>query len=1052
MSGQPLAVSTESVNGWFNQALLAQGFRSVLRVPLRYDHELLGVLSLASRRADAFATAPPGVLAFAEQLSVLVAAERSRLQGHLDARRGEFLASIATAQSQAEPGHGFAAAASVIAASVNADAVWLQTPETDSGWPDPVPILPHAPIGQARCRADVSQRSDDDLDRELAGQGFRSVLVVPEGQHNLICAARAPYAFSAETIALVTPAVRLVAAAHSRAVLAAGRSQVSALESAAVLIEPASGEIIDINPSAGKLLQAVRGDSLWSIAATNSALSARSRLTSATGAESFDVVIDRGGEQRTLEVYAAGAPRGLWLLTLRDATQEKLSKRWGAALQRAALAAQSAAGIGELQESIVQVLREHDLQATLDAVDGPPRATDQVTVARGWPRLELDDRVLVIEHEATSDIGEALDAFRRDVTSALERLRAEARLRETNEQLADAVAARTAELEGLYAYSRDLGEAERVEEALAIAVTHIASALGSPAAAVICLSGRHFGAGSPAGQARAETMLQELDPREHMACRGLVRGPGSVERLDVAKALVSTSRGRGLVIVELEDKPDNEQLKLLLAHASQLGATLDRLRLREEAEGSRLRSIADVVGEGIALVDAEGTVEPENAAAEELLADLRNPNGEYARQLTDLIAAARDLGEPVEREISASGRTFLGAARAIPASAGQIALTLRDVTEQRLTQERLSQSERLAALGQLVSGVAHELNNPLTGILGFAQLLQDKPLDDDARRSVETIQSEAERAGKIIQDLLSFARRREPVREAVDVNELLSRVLNIRAYDLQSDGVNVELDLAGDLPAVDGDGDQLQQVFFNVLTNAVQAVRQTASPKRIAVETRRDGDNIRVRFSDSGPGIPAEALSRVFEPFFTTKEAGEGTGLGLSISYGIVKEHGGSITVGNAPSGGALVEIVLPVRTSSAGAGSDERLPATESTPVRVLVADDEESIRAVLSRMLTDEGHQVIAVEDGAQALAVLSRENFDLVITDLKMPEINGQELYAEIKASDAAMARRVIFITGDTLNPETRAFIDSVDNPTLEKPFRLERLRELISQVLA
>ncbi|HET9200091.1 MAG TPA: ATP-binding protein, partial [Dehalococcoidia bacterium] len=752
----------------------------------------------------------------------------------------------------------------------------------------------------------------------------------------------------------------------------------------------------------------------------------------------------------TVEVRASPSAGDPWLLVMSDVTTDRQAQRLVEALQRAASAARAASSVEELGDSIVRVLAEHDLRSRFQPADGGQGATRHATDADKWLQLRVEDRILVIESPAGA-AADAVDAFERDVLSAVERLQTEERLREANLRLANAVTARTADLEGLYAYSRDLAEAESEEEAARVAVAHLSAALDAPAAAVLCLGGRHVGAGSAGKQARAEDILLELEPDEHSSCRRLLRLPITEAAADVAKALTPTSRGNGLLTVELHDA-GNEQLKLLLTHSTQLGATLDRLGIRQEAEGSRLRSIADVVDEGIAIVDLEGTIEPENAAAEVLLAALTQSEGQYDGQLDELISSARDTNAAVEREIIVGGRTLLAAARAIPASPGRVALTLRDVTEQRLTQERLSQAERLAALGQLVSGVAHELNNPLTGILGFAQLLQDEPLDDDARRSVETIQSEAERAGKIIQDLLSFARRREPRRGPVDVDELLSRVLNIRAYDMQSEGVNVELDLAADLPPVDGDGDQLQQVFFNVLTNALQAVRMTPSPRRISVATSGNADEVRVRLSDSGPGIPPEALGRIFEPFFTTKEPGEGTGLGLSISYGIVQEHGGSIAVRNEPSGGVSVEITLPARRQAAEADDDQADDTATTGRARILVADDEESIRAVLLQMLAGDGHEVVTAEDGAQALAALSRQDFDLVITDLKMPEISGQELYAEIQASNPELARRVIFITGDTLNEQTRAFVDSLDNPTLEKPFRLERLRALISQVLA
>jgi len=373
----------------------------------------------------------------------------------------------------------------------------------------------------------------------------------------------------------------------------------------------------------------------------------------------------------------------------------------------------------------------------------------------------------------------------------------------------------------------------------------------------------------------------------------------------------------------------------------------------------------------------------------------------------------------------------------------------------RLVQERLLQSEKMSSVGQLVSGVAHELNNPLTGIMGFAQLLLLKDLDEASRRQVETIYSEAERASKIVSNLLTFARRRRAQKEPANLNTLIERVLELRNYDLRVRNVDVQLRLDPSLPETMLDTNQIQQVLLNIIINAEQAMRGDGAEGRLTITTAAQHGAIVASFTDSGPGMSSETLRRIFDPFFTTKDAGEGTGLGLTISYGIIEDHGGRIWAESQPGSGTTFFIELPVVTGAAPArtadnGDEPARAGVEGC--RVLVVDDEESIQELLTNVLQMDRHQVVLARNGAEALDLVTREPFDLIITDIKMPVMGGTELYQRLHDDGHPLARRLIFVTGDTVAPETRTFLQRVANPVLSKPFRLRDVRETVQTVLA
>jgi two-component system NtrC family sensor kinase len=367
-------------------------------------------------------------------------------------------------------------------------------------------------------------------------------------------------------------------------------------------------------------------------------------------------------------------------------------------------------------------------------------------------------------------------------------------------------------------------------------------------------------------------------------------------------------------------------------------------------------------------------------------------------------------------------------------------------------QERLLQSEKMASVGQLVSGVAHELNNPLTGVTGFAQLLLSRDLDEQTRHDVETIYSEAERAAKIVQNLLSFARRRKAQKGLANLNTLLERVLELRSYDLRVKNIDLELDLDPHLPLTMSDPDQIQQVLFNIVTNAEHAMLSAHGSGKLRVRSRAEKGYIYVSFTDDGAGIPPQNLRRVFDPFFTTKEGGQGTGLGLTICYGIIDEHGGRIRVDSQPGKGATFVVELPIVR---GVELPEPESEKEVEPVkisrRVLVVDDEESILALLHDVLAADGHRVDTAHNGEEAVEYLLKHGYDLLITDIKMPGMGGQALYQRVKQLDSELAKNTVFITGDTVSAETRNFLQKVQNVCLAKPFKIREVRDILNRLL-
>ena len=378
---------------------------------------------------------------------------------------------------------------------------------------------------------------------------------------------------------------------------------------------------------------------------------------------------------------------------------------------------------------------------------------------------------------------------------------------------------------------------------------------------------------------------------------------------------------------------------------------------------------------------------------------------------------------------------------------------VRDVSERKKLDDetrdiyhQLLQAEKMAALGQTVSGVAHELNNPLATILNWAERLSQRTtLEEPVRRGLETILSEAERAARIVRNLLTFARKRQTTRAMVDVNQVVRETLALRAYEQRVTNISVIDALAAGLPNVFADGHQVQQVLLNLVINAEQAMLSANGRGVLVVRTWHDADqeSVILEINDDGPGIPDDLQPKIFDPFFTTKEVGKGTGLGLTVAYAIVQEHGGRIRLESRPNIGASFYVELPVTGAKLPPAPTTRAredPVEAVAGASILVVEDEAKLASAVVDVLRDEGYLVDHAPDGEEALNKVGAQAFDLVICDLKMPRMDGMAFYRMLSAAAPGLSKRVIFVTGDVAGTDAEKFLEESGCRWLAKPFRL------------
>ena len=578
---------------------------------------------------------------------------------------------------------------------------------------------------------------------------------------------------------------------------------------------------------------------------------------------------------------------------------------------------------------------------------------------------------------------------------------------------------------------------------------------------------------------------------------GLVRFAISRERIEVAQgvgtptvslivgmtvrsAAVAPLRSQGvtmgaLAVADRQGGPfTTEDLWLLSTVATNASVVLANSRLYEIVRQSKeeWETAFDALAEGIAVVGPTGAVLRANRALAALaqLGESELVGRGFCETLfgsseavEELIRAAyrRQRPAPLVVRLEQSQRVLrLTAApfaeqpgRPASAGTGPVVILVEDVTEQRILEAQLIQNDKMASIGQLVSGVAHELNNPLTSIAGLAELLLERePHPDFPHEHLRVIHDQAERAGRIVRNLLTFARKGVAEKSAVDLNDVAVRTSLLIVYELQLHAIELESALSPEPVIVLGDRYELQQVLLNLVNNAVQAVSQLepGRPRRIRLETAVQSGTALLRVLDSGPGVPPHLVSYLFTPFFTTKAPGEGTGLGLSLSYGLVKAHGGILTYETPPEGGAEFRISLPAYE----APEDHPLLEPPETALqvghRILVVDDDPAVHRLVSALFTPQGHVVEAVRSGAQGLRMLEQRNFDLIVADA-MAAVGPSELFVQALAARRpdACSRMVLGIAG---NGDLHEPVPEFGIRCARKPFSLRDLNALAEEIFA
>lgn len=579
--------------------------------------------------------------------------------------------------------------------------------------------------------------------------------------------------------------------------------------------------------------------------------------------------------------------------------------------------------------------------------------------------------------------------------------------------------------------------------------------------------GRVIRAGGTWCVADAEEHHDKLHPswfqRPEQPLRGVAIVPVQRRGERIGAVTIATHRVHSFSPLELERV---EAMADLLSVALANAELFETMRQAEWRFRTLFRAAPDAV---LTVLQTTGRVREANDAVRDVFG--LEPHQVVGRLLLDAVLPAdRPIleealertfnGQPARVEVhvlvpgGATRVVSLAASRLPEADPPSALLVGRDMTHERELRVRLMESDRLAAVGELVAGVAHEVNNPLSSISAFAQLLlREQGLSPQQRESIEVIRGETMRASQVVKDLLAFARRSEPHSAPLDLNNVVGRSLRMRQYQFGESAVRVESDLAADLPPVMGDARQLQQVCLNLLTNAVQAMSPGGG--QLTVRTYQVNDLVRLEVRDTGPGIAVDVRARIFEPFFTTKKEGEGTGLGLSVSYGIVTSHGGKIEVAETGPGGTCFRVTLSAVSAHADASEHAREagPAGLRSPLaglKVLFVDDEPALRRGMEAFGAMRGFTVLTAADGAAALETTRSTGLDAVVCDLRMPGMDGFAFHDELRAERPGLAARTIFITGDVAaSVASRSSVSR--QPVLNKPFAFDKVEEALVAVL-
>jgi len=587
------------------------------------------------------------------------------------------------------------------------------------------------------------------------------------------------------------------------------------------------------------------------------------------------------------------------------------------------------------------------------------------------------------------------------------------------------------------------------------------------------LKGTETGAGEGPGVVAAAMAEGKLQTAE-----GVGRGaPLVLGEVRARQAAAVPLRAHGMTVgavavaKESAEPYSEDDLRLLSTVATHAAMAFANARFFALIHSGKLQweTTFDALADGVAVVDETGRVRRANRALAEMIGtklpdliglDLSTTLVSGSSELADLIATARGGSRPPPLTFRSTtlNRILRVGASLISAEVapGWVATLIEDVTEQKALEAQLVQSEKMAAVGQLVSGVAHELNNPLTSIAGLSEFLLQRPEPSARDRDhIRVIHEQAERAAKIVGDLLAFARKGPTDVEHVGLNEVAERALSLIGYELRLRDVQLETDFAPGLLPVRGDRHQIQQVVLNLLTNAVQAMSALPpeQPRRLRVTTARENKQAVLRVADSGPGIPDDLLPRVFDPFVTTKAPGKGTGLGLSITYRIVEDHGGQITADRASEGGALFTVALPVGRPTPSPSQIEGAGRGETAAPggrRILLMDDDPAVRRMIGVLFAQDGQDVETAPDAKQAIDLLARNRYDLVIADARAAVSAGESFATVLHTQFPELIAHTIFLTAD-VRPETEEWLSGLGCRYFRKPFNVRELRAAAAEMM-
>ena len=489
-----------------------------------------------------------------------------------------------------------------------------------------------------------------------------------------------------------------------------------------------------------------------------------------------------------------------------------------------------------------------------------------------------------------------------------------------------------------------------------------------------------------------------------------------------------------------------------------------------ERDGDLLvRRVLDANPAAVVMAEVgSGDIIYRSPAAVELFGKVKNAKeffltpGDRADYITTLLGDGQ-VDEYKLRLRNAQGKEFPAVAygRLAEYKGEEVAVTATiDLTEQLALQEELEsqrellfQNEKMSALGELLAGVSHELNNPLSIVVGHSLMMREEVTEPDLIRRTEKISTAAERCAKIVKTFLAMARQKPTRMEKVDIRSVVTTAVDVAGYGKQREGTLISAQVDEDLPDILADADQITQVIINLIINADHAINQSGVGNRILVETSRSmfGQYINISVSDNGPGVPERLRSRIFEPFFTTKDVGEGTGVGLALCHRIVHSHGGQIWLKDTENSGSCFCIRLPIGETAQNASDAQKVPHAKSKERRVLVVDDEIDVAELIGEILSRDGFSVDIVHSGIEALTHLEAGRYDLVLSDLNMPEMDGSELFQVLSDRHPDLVKRTGFITGDTMGGASQKMLREANRPFMEKPVTPSELRRLVQELL-